>query len=110
MNGVVRATTPTLSLSLIGENVDLTQANNVYVSLKQGDSFDVVKTGEDLEIGETVVNVWLSQQETLSLKSGSPLMIQVNWTYIDTHGVAQRDATNIGSIAITPQLLNEVVS
>lgn len=109
MNGFVRATTPTLTLSVRGENIDLTQANNVYVSLKQGE-FDVVKTGEDLVVEATVVKVWLSQQETLSLKSGQVLLVQINWTYIDTYGVTQRVATEVGSITITPQLLCEVVS
>ena len=49
---MVRATTPTLTLTIKDESVDLTEARNVYVTLNQGDTFNVTKTGEDIEIAE----------------------------------------------------------
>ena len=46
---MVRATTPTLTLTINDESVDLTAARNVYVTLEQNDT-TLTKTGEELEL------------------------------------------------------------
>ena len=56
---MVRGTTPTFKLYLDDEYVDLTQAVNVYVSFKQKDTL-ITKTGEDIEVREDEVDVYLN--------------------------------------------------
>ena len=107
---MIRATTPTLTLTIKDDSVDLTQAKAVYVTLEQGQSFSVTKTGSDLSVTEKTVECWLSQEETLSLKVGTKLEIQVNWTYTDTDGTTKRNATVIKAIDVTRQLLDEVIA
>lgn len=107
---MVRATTPTLTLTINDESVDLTAARNVYVTLEQNNT-TITKTGEELEVDARVVKVWLSQTESLALTEGQPLNIQINWTYLDTDGVTvKRAATNVAKITITRQLLDEVIA
>jgi len=106
---MVRATTPTLTLTINDETVDLTAARNVYVTLEQNNT-TLTKTGEELDVDARVVKVWLSQTESLALTEGQPLNIQINWTYLDTDGVTvKRAATNVAKITITRQLLDEVI-
>lgn len=76
-----RGTTPTYRLKLNDENVDLTLANNVYVSFK-GQYGGIEKTGEDLTISAHQVDVYLNQTETLKFTEGE-IEIQINWTYTD---------------------------
>ena len=107
---MVRATTPTLTLTINDESVDLTAARNVYVTLEQNNT-TLTKTGEELDVDARVVKVWLSQTESLALTEGQPLNIQINWTYVDADGVTvKRAATNVAKITITRQLLDEVIS
>ena len=107
---MVRATTPTLTLTINDESVDLTAARNVYVTLEQNNT-TLTKTGEELDVEARVVKVWLSQTESLALSEGQPLNIQINWTYIDADGVTvKRAATNVAKITITRQLLDEVIA
>lgn len=107
---MVRATTPTLTLTIKDQTVDLTHARNVYVTLEQG-TFQQTKTGEDIEIEARKVYVWLSQTESLQLTEGKALECQVNWTYLDTDGVTvKRAATNVAKIPVTRQLLAEVIT
>ena len=105
---MIRATTPTLTLTIKDDSVDLTQAKAVYVTLEQGQSFSVTKTGSDLSVTEQTVECWLSQEETLSLKAGQPLLVQINWLY-DVNGVTHRAATTVGSVYVSGQLLTEVI-
>ena len=67
-----RGTTPTLELTLTG--VDAIASDTLYVTLKQSQR-EITKTNDDLSIeaGETesVINLYLSQQETLSLRKGT---------------------------------------
>lgn len=67
-----RGTTPTLELTLTG--VEEISADTLYVTLKQSQR-EITKTNTDLSIeaGETesVINLYLSQQETLSLRKGT---------------------------------------
>ena len=107
-NRFVKGTTPTFTLTAKNDNLDLTSAENVYVTLEQG-SVKYTKTGANIDVDKNVVKVWLSQTESLALKVGK-LDAQINWTYFDGNGNLQRDATEVGSIIITSQLLNEVIS
>ena len=99
---MVQATTPTFILTL-PDTVDLSQAANIYVSLRQKNAL-IEKTGDDLTVDGQTVSVYLSQAETLQLVSGAA-QIQLNWTYAN----GSRACSNIVSVQVTENLLKEVV-
>ena len=117
-----KGTTPTLKLILKKKNesdpeIDLSIADDIFVTFSR--TYQQVlftKTGDDLEIDGNDIYVFLSQEETLSLKgvgNGSDddsFLIMVNWTYTDdvTHR-KKRASTVIKSIYLSPNLINEVV-
>ena len=99
---MVQATTPTFILTL-PDTVDLSQAANVYFSMRQKNAL-IEKTGDDLTVDGQTVSVYLSQAETLQLVSGAA-QIQLNWTYAN----GSRACSNIVSVQVTENLLKEVV-
>lgn len=99
---MVQATTPTFILTL-PDTVDLSQAANIYFSLRQN-GVHIEKTGEDLTVDGQTVSVYLSQAETIQLISGTA-QIQLNWTYAN----GARACSNIVSVQVTENLLKEVV-
>ena len=71
--------TPTFTLTL-PESVDLSTATNVYVTFADRKGTALArKTGDELEIDENVVSIYLDQSETL--KFPGTIYIQINWTY-----------------------------
>ena len=106
---MINYTTP--SISLVVESVDLT-GNDVYVSLEQG-SHELTKTGSDLIITtdthgqqtDTEIVFTLSQTESAAFNFGKSVSVQVNW--INASGV--RDATEIKTIGVMRNLLDEVI-
>lgn len=100
---MIRGTTPTFVLTLEDENVDLTLAENVYVTFSQL-PLVITKTGDDLEVSKNEVDVYLSQEETLSFVA-STLEIQVNWTYSE----GKRASSDIARIHLERNLINEVL-
>lgn len=100
---MIRATTPTFTLTVGDQSIDLSQASNVYVTVTQG-ARKVTKTGADLTIDGNVVQCTLSQTESLYFKPGSTADIQVNWIY----GTV-RAATEVISVPVGNQLLPEVL-
>ena len=104
---MVRGTTPTLTLT-IGADVDLSQAVNVYVTIRQG-SVSITKTGDFLKVSGNVIECWLTQKDSLRLNPDITADLQVNWTYNSTDGI-KRAATEPAKISITRQLLDEVIS
>lgn len=99
---MVQATTPTFILTL-PDTVDLSQAANIYFSLRQK-NVNIEKSGGDLTVEGQTVSVYLSQAETLQLVSGAA-QIQFNWTYAN----GSRACSNIVSVQVTENLLKEVV-
>lgn len=96
---IPRGTTPTFTLTFTEDNLDLTTAQNVYVTFKSGTS-KITKTGADLEIGEKTIAVYLTQANTLSLDVGV-VKIQANWTTAN----GSRVASEVIEYPITEQLL-----
>ena len=98
---MIRGTTPTFTLSLQDQTVDLTQALNVYATFEQTRKnscppvFKITKTGDALEISEHSVDVYFTQEESLQFVPGT-IQIQLNWTYSE----GERACSNIISIAI----------
>ena len=100
--GVTKFTTPTFTLAFTEESLDLTAAANVYVTFSSaGASF--TKTGEDLDIDEKEIDVFLSQEETGKLDD--QVFIQANWTT----ATGLRASSDIVAVDIDPQLLRKVV-
>ena len=98
----------TLTVGEAGE-IDLTGAINVYVTLSQGNTV-ITLSGEELSLASNTVEFNLTQAQSLGLAVGSPVSVQVNWTYYDTNGKVQRAATKTKKITVTEQLLKQVIS
>lgn len=107
---MIRGTTPTFTFTINSQTLDLTEAENVYVTIKQG-SKEITKTGEDLDVSPTVVSVFLNQEESLSLRETMDAEVQINWTYLDPvdNTIIRRAATKIKSIKVAKQLLKRVI-
>lgn len=99
---MIRGTTPTFIINVHGD-FDLLEANNVYVTFEQ-ECYKITKTGDDLEVYEHQINVYMSQSETLKFKTGQ-VDIQVNWTY----GDGNRASSNIANIYVDRNLIGEVL-
>jgi len=95
--------TPTFILK-IPDSIDLTLAENVYATFKQG-GIMMTYTGEDIEVEEHRVKVYMGQEETLRFERGT-VMVQLNWTYAD----GKRGESNIGKIEWDITLLREVLT
>ena len=98
-----RGTTPTLTFELDDNELDLSTANNVYVTIKNGLNV-TTKTGQDLTIDENQVSVKLTQAETLAF-TNKKIRIQINWTYND----GSRWSSEIVEMLVSEQLLDRVV-
>lgn len=105
---MIRGTTPTIRLNVTnGGELDLTQSDELYVTLRQGQRLITKITGVKIE--PQSISFALTQREALSLKEG-PAEVQVNWTYKDAvDSTERRAATRIRQIEISRQLLDEVI-
>ena len=98
------ATTPTIVLSFEDSDIDLTSADHVYVSLKNGRN-GIVKKDNQLTIQAKQITFTLQQNESLQLGEGI-VRVQVNWTYDD----GLRASSDISTFVLSEQLLQGVVS
>ena len=107
---MVQGTTPALTLTIPdGGDLDLTQAAEVYVTLRRkGQTLTI--SGDRLKVDAKAVTFRLTQEESLGLSPGE-VLAQLNWLYWDGDGSGQlqRNATQVGRIVITEQLLEEVL-
>lgn len=86
--------TPTFTLTL-PEDIDLSFASHIYVTLGRKGKAILQKTEEDLDIDANIVSVFLSQEETLALPAGQ-VQIQINWTYLEA-GSTKRACSDIAT-------------
>ena len=100
---IAQWTTPTFSLKFTEQALDLTQAENVYVTFKKG-GYILTKSGEALTVSEKQIDVYLSQEECGGFAVGA-VEIQANWT--DRAG--NRCASEVATTEISEQLLKKVV-
>ena len=101
---MVRATTPTFTLTVGTNQLDLTQADAVYVTITQVNT-TITKTGEDLEIDGNVISCWLEEPDSIKLINGTA-QVQVNWVYTDSvTGDIKRAASDIAVIGISDNLI-----
>ena len=103
-----RATTPTITFNF-PNTIDMTEAEDVYVTFKNGKSnYKLTKTIDDgIVVTEHTVVATLSQVETLKFLVGTTAT-QVNWTYNEGNK-KKRACTNIVDLTIKENLLNEVI-
>ncbi len=99
---IIQGVTPTFTLT-VPETVDLTEAVNVYATFSQGHQ-DITKTGNEITVRAHEVDVYLSQEDTLSFVKGS-VMVEMNWTYAD----GSRGATYKVCIEWDDNLLKKVL-
>ena len=92
--------TPTITIT-VPNDTDLTEAANVYPSIKQGKRLVRPVT---FDVAAHQVGIYLSQEETLSLVSGGA-EVQLNWTY----STGQRGATIPVMVQILPNQILEVL-
>ena len=104
---MINYTTPSITLEV--EGADLT-SQDVYVTIVQG-SIELTKSGQALTVSydseqdtSTIVFV-LSQEESAQFAFSRSAQLQVN--FINSSGV--RDATNIATIDVLKNLLDEVI-
>lgn len=97
-----RGTTPTLTFEIESEDLDLTNAEHIYVTIKYGNRL-LTKADSDLIIAAKSIQLTLTQQETLAF--GNTVGVQVNWTYSN----GARWCTDIVEYRVEDQLLNRIV-
>lgn len=103
-----RGTTPTYTFSM-PDGVDLTLASRVYVTFCKLDGALIIeKSDEDLEITDRTVEVFLTQEETLSFPNGL-IQVQLNWLYEEGSRI-KRACSQIMQIKAEKNLIDEVIS
>lgn len=103
-----RGTTPTYTF-ILPETVDISLASQVYVTFcKMNGDLIYTKTGDDLNIAENSVEVYLTQEETLKFPNGS-VQVQLNWIYSDENK-DKRACSEIMTITAKKNLIDEVIS
>ena len=100
---IARATTPTFTCTFEDQTLDLTTANNVYVTFAQG-ARTITKKGSDLVISPKQIEVYLAQNETLPFQVGA-VKVQANWTGAN----GRRAASVVETVEMSEQLLKKVV-
>lgn len=92
---MIRGTTPT---HIFNVNVDLTDADVIYITYKQSDSIVVEKEKSDCTITADSVSVTLSQEDTLKFNTAA-VEIQIRARFPDGSAIAsnimQTTATRI---------------
>lgn len=79
-----RGTTPT---NVFTSDLDLTEAEVIYITYKQGGETKIEKTADDITVTSEELRVTLTQDETLSLKEGA-VDIQIRARFSDGTAVA----------------------
>ena len=98
---MIRGTTPT---HIFNVNVDLTNADVIYITYKQGNDTVVEKVKSDCEITSTSVSVTLTQEDTLKFNA-SDVEIQIRARFPDDSAIA----SNIMRTSVTRVLKSGVI-
>ena len=107
---MIQWTTPTIVLTVSGvEGLDLTEAEEVVVTLTQG-NYQLQKTGNDLTLDGATVTFTLTEDESRKLAENASVQVQVNWTYRNADQTLRRAATSITRIDVGKQLYKEAMT
>lgn len=98
---MVQATTPTYILTF--SDIDLTEAEEIYVTFRQGRRTLTI-SGEHLEVTATTITLTLEQEDTLMFEQGGA-EVQVNMYYAD----GTRACSDIAKIQIERNLYPVVI-
>ena len=103
-------TTPDFIFRIRDEDIDLTAAKHVYLTMKQ-QNYILTKNESDMVVSKNSVSVWFDQNEISKFKAdGVKVEVQINWTYEDDSGTkTKRAATTIKSFRVTRNLLKKVL-
>lgn len=82
-----RGTTPIHTFST---DIDLTDAEAIYITYKQSGQTVMEKTAEDITITEDSLTVKLTQEETLAFALGKPVEMQIRARFADGTAVASQ--------------------
>lgn len=101
---VPQYTTPTLTFTFTDENLDLTLASDVIVTLEAKTRRQIEKSGSDLTILPKKITLELTQQETAMLAVGE-VKAMINWVFPN----GKRAASKIKMIEIGDNLHRKVM-
>lgn len=106
---MIRYTTPTFTLTISDETINLNEASDVHVTIRQN-AVCIDKNDEAIQISENgrTVSCWITQDESARFQKGTAL-IQVNWLYGSSDGTTRRAATKEKQIQIDENLLQRVI-
>lgn len=82
---MIRGTTPT---HIFETDIDLSDADVIYVTYEQNDTVVIEKEKSELSIAEKEISLTLSQEETLRFNTSSEIKIQIRVRFIDGLAVA----------------------
>lgn len=99
---MTRGTTPHYILTIL--DFQSVETHSLYVTIRQGCN-TLTLTGDDLEVENNVINVTLTQEQSLSFKQGQA---QLQLRGIDDEGVAY--ASDIVVVQVNPVLYQEVIT
>lgn len=101
---MIQWTTPEIKLTVKG--VDLSEAEQVIVTLTQGNT-TIEKALDDVTLttegDDSILTFDLAESESKQFATEKSVQVQVNWTY-DSVGKTVRASTNIVQISIEKQL------
>lgn len=101
--------THAVDLALDDRTIDLNQASDVYVTLKQGGTVITI-TGAALDIDGYRVTAYMTQENSLKLKDKAAVQVQINWLYTDQESqTVSRCASDLATIPVGEQLLRRVL-
>ena len=93
MADVGRGTTPFCTYQT---DIDLSTAEVIYVTFKQGSKVVLEKAVEDLDVTPTEISIHLTQEETLALNWRQELRMQIRARFPD--GTAVKSNIMIGNV------------
>lgn len=83
-NDIGRGTTPTHKFEV---DVDLTQAEVIYITYKQGSKVIIEKDISSITVTDDMLEVELSQEDTLAFKQTKDVEIQIRARFLDGHAI-----------------------
>ena len=98
---MIRYTTPTITLNV---SVDLSQATNIIVTIKQGNVF-LKKENQTYSQGKILVD--LTESESAAFRENSTAKVQVNWLYLD-NGVEKTQKEVADTIGISQSYISRL--
>ena len=100
---MIRGTMPTFTITING--IELSEMHAIHVTFKSDSTILDLTESDNMEINENTISIWLTQEQSLSLKETAQTSLQVNGLTVDN----KRWASNIATIVVKRQLLDEVI-